>query len=73
MLESPILTYNRVRLSLAAGVAHQSRLCGFPLESEFEERAIVDFEQPIREADAKIRVDSDQMGIERGTVDLGQR
>ena len=77
---------NRVRLSLAAGVAHQSRLCGLleflepsrqpvsirviltssrqldrllgdSLEAEFEKCAIMDFQQPVGDVNAKIRVD----------------
>src|SRR4051794_29636738 len=30
-----------------------------PLETKFEKRAIVDFEQPVRDVDAEIRVDPD--------------
>jgi hypothetical protein len=37
---------------------------------QFEKRAIVDFEQPIRDMDAEIRVDADQVSIEGRMVDL---
>jgi hypothetical protein len=42
-------------------------------QSELEKWAVMDFEQPIRHMDAEIRVDTDQVGIEGGMVDLRQR
>jgi hypothetical protein len=35
-----------------------------PFQSEFEKWTIVDFEQPVRDMDAEIRVDPDQVGVE---------
>jgi hypothetical protein len=35
-----------------------------PLKAEFEKRAVMDFEQPVRDVDAEIRVDPDQVGVE---------
>jgi hypothetical protein len=35
-----------------------------PFEAEFEKRAIMDFEQPIRDVDSEIGVDPDQVGVE---------
>jgi hypothetical protein len=43
---------------------------GDSLQPEFEERAIVDFEQPIRDVDAVIGVDPDQVGVEGRMMDL---
>jgi hypothetical protein len=36
-----------------------------PLEAEFEKRRATDFEQPIGDMDAVIRVDADQVGVRR--------
>jgi hypothetical protein len=44
-----------------------------PLEAEFEKRAIMDFEQPVRKVDAEIWVDSDQVCIESRLMELRQR
>ncbi len=44
-----------------------------PLEAEFEERAIMDFEQPVRHMDAEIWIDPDQVSIEGRMVDFGER
>jgi hypothetical protein len=41
-----------------------------PFEPEFEKRAIVDFEQPVRDVDAEIGVDPDQVGIEGRVVEF---
>ena len=46
---------------------------GNRFETEFEERTIVDFEQPVRDMDAEIRVYPDQMGVECRMVDFRQR
>jgi hypothetical protein len=43
---------------------------GNPLEAEFEKWTIVDFEQPLGDMDAEIRVDPDQVGIERRMMDF---
>jgi hypothetical protein len=43
------------------------------LSPEFEERAIVNVEQTVRDMDAEIRVDPDQMGIESPVVEPRQR
>jgi len=43
---------------------------GDSLKPEFEERAIMDFEQPVRNMDAEIGVDADQVDIEGSMVDL---
>ena len=48
-------------------------LPGDPFQPEFEKRAIMDSEQPIRDMDSVIGVDPDQMNIEGRMVDLGQR
>ena len=45
---------------------------GDPLEPEFEERTIVDFEQPIGDMYSVIGVDADQVGVEGGMVELRQ-
>jgi hypothetical protein len=45
---------------------------GDPLKAEFEKRAIMDFEQPIRDVNSEIGVDPDQMGVEGGMVDFGR-
>ena len=42
-----------------------------PLQPEFEKRAIMDFEQPVRDMDAEIGVDPDQVGVEGRMMDLG--
>jgi hypothetical protein len=42
-----------------------------PFQAKFEKRAIVDFEQPIRDMDAEIRVDPDQVSVEGGMMDFG--
>jgi hypothetical protein len=36
------------------------------LQPEFEKRAIVNVEQPVRDMNAEIRVDPDQVGVESG-------
>ena len=43
---------------------------GKALETKFEKRAIVDFEQPVRDVDAEIGVDPDQIGIEGRMMDF---
>jgi hypothetical protein len=49
-----------------------NRCSGDALEAEFEKPATMDFEQPIRDMDAEIRIDADQMG-EGGMMELRQR
>jgi hypothetical protein len=44
-----------------------------PLQPEFEKRAIVDFEQPVRDMDAEIWVDPDQVGVEGRMMDFRER
>jgi hypothetical protein len=44
-----------------------------PLQTEFEKWTIVDFEQPIRDMDAEIGVNPDQVSIEGGMMDFRQR
>ena len=46
---------------------------GDPLQPEFEKRAIVDFEQPVRDMDAEIGIDADQVGVEGRVMELRQR
>jgi hypothetical protein len=41
-----------------------------PLEAEFEKRIVANFEQPVRDANVEIRVDSDQLGVKSGVMDL---
>jgi hypothetical protein len=41
-------------------------LPGDPLQPEFEKRAIMNFEQPVRDMDAEIRADPDQVSVEGG-------
>jgi hypothetical protein len=43
-----------------------------PFEPEFEKRGIMGFEQPIRDVDAEIGVDADQIGTEGRMVDFGE-
>jgi len=45
-------------------------LPGDPFQPEFEKRAIVDFEQAVRDMDAEIGVDADQVSIEGRVMDL---
>ena len=40
------------------------------LEAEFEERAIMNLEQPARDVDAEIRIDPDQLGVEGCMMDF---
>ena len=40
------------------------------LKPEFEESAIMDFEQPVRDVNSVIRVDADTVGVEGGMADL---
>jgi hypothetical protein len=42
-----------------------------PLEAEFEERAVMDFEQTIGDVNLVIGVDADQVGVEGGMMDFG--
>jgi hypothetical protein len=42
-----------------------------PLKAEFEKRAVMDFEQPIRDVNSVIKVDADQVGVEGGMMDIG--
>jgi hypothetical protein len=42
-----------------------------PLEAEFEERAVMDFEQTIGDMNLVIGVDADQVGVEGGMMDFG--
>jgi hypothetical protein len=44
-----------------------------PLKAEFEKRAVMDFEQAVRDVDSVIRVNADQVGIKRGMMDFRQR
>ena len=44
-----------------------------PHQPEFEERAIVDFEQPIGDVNSVIGVDADQMGVEGRVMEFRQR
>jgi len=43
------------------------------LKPEFEESAIMDFEQRVGDVNSVIRVDADQAGVEGHVVDFGQR
>jgi hypothetical protein len=40
------------------------------LKLEFEERAVMDFEQPVGDVNSVIRVDPDQVGVEGGIMDF---
>jgi hypothetical protein len=42
----------------------------YPLKPEFEKRTIMGFEQPVRDMDAVIWVDPNQVGIEGRMMDL---
>ena len=42
-----------------------------PLEAEFEERAVMDFEQTIGDVNLVIGIDADQVGVEGGMMDFG--
>ena len=44
-----------------------------PLQSEFEERAVMDIEQPVRHMDAEFGIDPDQVSMESRMMELGQR
>jgi quercetin dioxygenase-like cupin family protein len=46
------------------------RLPDDPFEAEFEKRAIVDFEQPIRDVNSVVGIDADQVGIKGGLMEL---
>ncbi len=43
------------------------------LQTKFEKRTVMDFEQPVGDVNSLIGVDPDQVSIEGGMVDLGQR
>ena len=49
------------------------RLLGDSLEAEFEKCAIMDFEEPVRDMDAEIGVDPDQLSVKGRMAELGQR
>jgi hypothetical protein len=42
-----------------------------PFKPEFEKRAVMDFEQPVGDVDAEIRLDPDQVGVESRKMDFG--
>jgi hypothetical protein len=46
---------------------------GDTLQPEFEKRPVVDFEQPVRDVNSVIGVDTDQVGIEGRVMQLRQR
>ena len=56
-----------------SSIAGRNQCSDDPFKPEFEERAVMDFEQPVRDVNSVIRVDADQMSIEGGVVDLRQR
>jgi hypothetical protein len=41
-----------------------------PFQAKFEKRAIVDFEQPIRDVNSVVGIDADQVGIKGGLMEL---
>ena len=45
-------------------------LPGDSFQPEFEKRAIMDFEQPVRDVNSVIRVDADQVGLKGRMMDL---
>jgi hypothetical protein len=49
------------------------QLPDYPLKPEFEKRTIMGFEQPVRDMDAVIWVDPNQVGIEGRMMDFSQR
>jgi hypothetical protein len=51
---------------------HRDLRAGDGFEAKFEERPIVDFEQPIGDMNSEICIDADQIGIEGRMVDLRQ-
>src|SRR5262249_6010958 len=54
-------------------VRQTDRGSGNPFEAEFKERTVVYVEQAVGDMNPEIRVDADQIGIERGMVNLRQR
>jgi hypothetical protein len=60
----------RAILSSPWQLDQSARHCLEPLSKE---RTIMEFEQPVGDVDTEIRVDPDQLGVEGGMVDLGQR
>ncbi len=49
---------------------HLDHLTDNTLQPEFEERPIVNFEQPVGDMDAEIPIDPDQMSVEGGVMEL---
>jgi nucleoside-diphosphate-sugar epimerase len=49
------------------------RLPGHCFDPMFEQRAIVDREERLTDVDTIVRIDSDQMGVKRSMMNLGQR
>ena len=58
-----IASRSRIRVILAPP-RQLDHLPDDSFQSEFDKRAVMDFEQPIRHMDAEIRVDTDQVSIE---------
>jgi hypothetical protein len=43
---------------------------GDPLEADFEERPVMNFEQPVGDVNAEIRVDPDELSVKGCMVEL---
>jgi hypothetical protein len=52
---------------------HVDQYSGDPLKAEFEKRAVMNFEQRVRDVNSEIGVDPDQVGIEGGMMELRYR
>ena len=61
-----------VRLVLGTSRIENAYAAG-GLASELEEGTVVDVEEPVRDMDDAIGVDAEQIAVEGGVVDLGQR
>jgi hypothetical protein len=63
-----------VAIRVISGTPRQcDTLAADVLEAKLKERAVVQFEQLLGEVDLIVRVDPDQVGVERGVVDLGEK
>ena len=61
-LGQPIVS-NGLPLSKIHHAAFDAHLIGDPLQTKFEKRTVMDFEQPVRDVNSVIMVDPDQVGV----------
>ena len=68
-LGQPIVS-NGLPLTKIHHAAFDAHLIGDPLQTKFEKRTVMDFEQPVGDVNSVIGVDADQVGVEGRMVDL---